>query len=78
MAEKHKNLPPEEAAKFALTFKEFSDKLANRQDEKLKSREAIPARLPDAQLPPKLKFGPGRKRALTGREAADLVRSSDQ
>jgi hypothetical protein len=71
MAEKHKNLPPEEAAKFALTFKEFSDKLANRQDEKLKSREAIPARLPDAQLPPKLKFGPGRKRALTGREAAD-------
>jgi hypothetical protein len=40
MAEKHKNLPPEEAAKFALTFKECSDKLANRQDEKLKSREA--------------------------------------
>jgi hypothetical protein len=71
MAEKHKTLPPEDAAKFALSFKELSDQLAKKQEEKLKSREELPGRLPDPQRPPKLTFGPGRKRALTGREVAD-------
>jgi hypothetical protein len=71
MAEKHKNLPPEDAAKFAFAFKEVSNTLAARQDQKLKGKEAFPPRLPEPQIQPKLKFGPGRKRALTGREIAD-------
>jgi hypothetical protein len=48
-----------------------SDQLAKKQEEKLKSREELPGRLPDPQRSPKLTFGPGRKRALTGREVAD-------
>jgi hypothetical protein len=71
MAEKHKNLPPGEAAKFAIAFKEINDTLANRQYEKLKGKEVLPSRLPDKIVQPKLVFGPGRKRALTGREIAD-------
>ena len=71
MAEKHKNLPPEDAVKFAFAFKEVSNTLAARQDQKLKGKEAFPPRLPEPQIQPKLKFGPGRKRALTGREIAD-------
>ena len=71
MAEKHKNLPIKDTTKFALAFKEFSTKLLTRQDEKLKGREALPARFLDPQVQPKLTFLPGRKRALTGREAAE-------
>jgi hypothetical protein len=71
MAKKHKNLPIKDATKFALAFKEFSTKLLTRQDKKLKGREALPARFPDPQVQPKLTFLPGRKRALTGREAAE-------
>ena len=71
MAEKHANLPPGEAAKFAIAFKDINDTLANRQDKKLKGKEVLPSRLPDKIIGPKLIFGPGRKRALTGREIAD-------
>jgi hypothetical protein len=68
----HQNLPPGEAEAFAKAFQTFSKKLAKRQDERLQSLEEMPRRLPDPLVQPKLKFGPGRKRALTGREAADL------
>jgi hypothetical protein len=77
MAEKHKTLPPEDAEHFALAFKELNERLAARQDALLKSKEAIPARLPDALIPPKLTFIPGRKRALTGAELA-LMEEADK
>jgi hypothetical protein len=73
MAEKHGNLPPGEAAKFAIAFKDINDTLANRQDKKLKGKQVLPSRLPDKIIGPKLIFGPGRKRALTGREIADQL-----
>ena len=57
---------------FALTFKKLSDSLANYQDRKLEQLQELPRRLPDAIIQPKVTFVPGRKRALTGREAADL------
>jgi hypothetical protein len=34
--------------------------------------QKLPRRLPDHLVQPKVTFVPGRKRALTGREAADL------
>jgi hypothetical protein len=71
IAEQHKNLPPEDAERFAFAFKELNEKLANRQNEKLKNREEFPAKFPEPQLPAKLTYLPGRKRALTGREVAD-------
>ena len=46
--------------------------MLNHQDQKLERLQAIPRRLPDAIIQPKVTFIPGRKRALTGREAADL------
>ena len=72
MIEKHQNLPPGEKETFALTFKKMSDSLAKNQDQKLERLKAIPRRLPDAIVQPKVTFVPGRKRALTGREAAEL------
>ena len=72
MIEKHQNLPPGEKETFALTFKKMSDSLAKNQDQKLERLTAIPRRLPDAIVQPKVTFVPGRKRALTGREAAEL------
>ena len=72
MIEKHQNLPPGEKETFALTFKKMSDSLAKNQDQKLERLKAIPRRLPDAIIQPKVTFVPGRKRALTGREAAEL------
>jgi hypothetical protein len=77
IAEQHKNLPPEDAERFAFAFKELNEKLANRQNEKLKSREEFPAKFPEPQLPAKLTYLPGRKRALTGREAADQQEADD-
>jgi hypothetical protein len=71
MVEKHKNLPPGEKETFALAFKKLNDNLAQRQDQKLERLQAIPRRLPDAIIQPKVTFIPGRKRALTGREAAE-------
>jgi hypothetical protein len=72
MIEKHQNLPPGEKETFALTFKKMSDSLAKNQDQKLERLKAIPRRLPDAIVQPKVTFVPGRKRALTGREATEL------
>ena len=46
--------------------------LAKNQDQKLERLKAVPRRLPDAIVQPKVTFVPGRKRALTGREAAEL------
>jgi hypothetical protein len=77
IAEQHKNLPPEDAERFAFTFKELNEKLANRQNEKLKSREEIPAKFPEPRLPAKLTYLPGRKRALIGREVADQQEADD-
>jgi hypothetical protein len=71
IVEKHKNLPPGEKETFALAFKKLNDSLASHQDQKLKRLQAIPQRLPDAIIQPKVTFVPGRKRALTGKEAAD-------
>lgn len=72
LVEKHKNLPLEEKETFALAFKKLSDSLANYQDQKLERLQELPRRLPDALIQPKVTFIPGRKRALTGREAADI------
>ena len=72
MVEKHQNLPPGEKETFALAFKKLNDSLANRQDQKLERLQAIPQRLSDTIIQPKVTFVLGRKRALTGREATDL------
>jgi hypothetical protein len=72
MVERHKNLPPGEKEAFALTFKKMGDSLNSRHDERLERLETLPRRLPDPIIQPKVTFVPGRKRALTGREAADL------
>jgi len=72
IVEKHQNLPPGEKEAFALAFKKMSDSLATNQDQKLQRLKAIPRRLPDPIVQPKVTFVPGRKRALTGREAAEL------
>jgi hypothetical protein len=71
IVEKHKNLPPKEKETFALAFKKLNDSLASYQDQKLERLQAIPQRLPNAIIQPKVTFVPKRKRALTGREAAD-------
>jgi hypothetical protein len=46
--------------------------LISRQDEKLDQLQQLPRRLPDAIIQPKLTFGKGRKRALTGAESAAI------
>src|SRR5258708_15847918 len=43
IAKQHKNVPPKDAERFAFAFKELNEKLANRQNEKLKNREEFPA-----------------------------------
>ncbi len=68
---KHKNLPLGEKETFALAFKKLNNNLAQHQDQKLEQLQAIPQRLPNAIIQPKVTFIPGRKRALTGREAAE-------
>jgi hypothetical protein len=42
VAEQHRNLPPEDTAKFALAFKEISETLIELQDQKLKRKEKLP------------------------------------
>jgi hypothetical protein len=71
MADKHQTLPVEERARFALAYQEINNKLVQRQDERLQSRAIIPLQLPPPIIQPKLTFGPGRKRALTGQEIAE-------
>ena len=72
MVEIHKSLPAGEKETFAQAFKKLCDSLAKNQVERLDRLKAIPRRLPDPIRQPKVTFIPGRKRALTGREAADL------
>jgi hypothetical protein len=72
IVERHKNLPSGEKESFALAFKKMCDSLATQHDEKLERLQKLPRRLPDPLVQPKVTFVPGRKRALTGREAADL------
>src|SRR3982074_1974135 len=71
IAEQHKNLPPEDAERFAFAFKELNEKLANRQNEKLKNRGESPTRFPEPQLPAKLTYLPGRKRVLVAKDFAE-------
>jgi hypothetical protein len=72
IVEIHKSLPAGEKETFAQAFKKLCDSLAKNQDERLDRLKAMPRRLPDLIRQPKVTFIPGRKRALTGREAADL------
>jgi hypothetical protein len=65
-------LPPGQAEGFAASFKKGTDKLNLAQDKLTKSRQLMPAQLP---LPLKKvavrEFPTSRKRAMTGREAAE-------
>jgi hypothetical protein len=72
MVERLKNLPPGEKEPFALAFKKMCDSLTSQHDKKLERLETFPRRLPDPLMQPKVSFVPGRKRALTGRESAQL------
>jgi hypothetical protein len=72
MVERHRNLPPGEKEYFSLAFKKMCDSLVTQHDEKLERLQLLPRRLPDSIIQPRVTFVPGRKRALTGREVADL------
>lgn len=68
----HKKLPPEQAPQFAEAVQLLAQSLKSKQEEQNAARATLPSRLPDPQLPSKpLKYMPGRKRALTGMEAAE-------
>jgi hypothetical protein len=49
-----------------------NNSLASYQDHKVERWKTLPQRLPNTIVQPKVTFVPGRKRALTGREAAEL------
>jgi hypothetical protein len=70
MVIRHQNLPPGEKDSFALAFSKMADNFLERYDDRLNRLNEHPRRLPDPLLQPKLTYGPGRKRALTGAEAA--------
>jgi hypothetical protein len=70
MAEYHKSLPAGEGTKFAALIQSINKSIIRRQDEKLFSLNNLPPRLPKPLPTPQLAFGPGKKRALTGREVA--------
>ena len=72
MVERHRNLPPGEKEYFSLAFKKMCDSLVTQHDEKLERLQLLPRRLPDSIIQPRVTFVPGRKRALAGREVADL------
>jgi hypothetical protein len=70
--EKHKSLPAGQAENFASKFKIGTDKLAAAQDRLSASLIALPATLPKPLVEPNVRQFPiGRKRAMTGREAAE-------
>ena len=70
--EKLKNLPAEDANRFALTIVKATDKITAKQDSILKRKESLPPQLPALIVDSDgLTFKRNRKRALTGREAAD-------
>jgi len=70
--EVHKSLPPDRAESFASTFFKGVDKLNVTQGKLAEGRKALPAMLPEALARPNLwAFPTSRKRAVTGREAAE-------
>jgi hypothetical protein len=71
------NLPPGEATKFAAAFERSTAKLNQKQEEIVAKRQILPAHLPKALLQPKLIYGKGRKRALTGLESAELQEAEE-
>jgi hypothetical protein len=69
---KLKNLPAKDANRFALTIVKAADKITAKQDLILKHKENLPPQLPAPIVDSDgLTFKRNRKRALTGREAAD-------
>jgi hypothetical protein len=73
----HTNLPPGEATKFAAAFERSTAKLNQKQEEIVAKRQILPAHLPKALRQPKLIYGKGRKRALTGLESAELQEAEE-
>jgi hypothetical protein len=70
--EKLRSLPAGQAEAFAATFIKDVDKLNVAQDKLTESRQLLPATLPEPLVEPKLRaFPTSRKRAMTGREAAE-------
>jgi hypothetical protein len=72
MVKIHQSLPAGEKETFAQAFKKLCDSLAKNQNKRLDRLKVIPQRLPDLIWQPKVTFILERKRALTGKEAADL------
>jgi hypothetical protein len=69
---KHKALPARQAENFALRFKIGTDKLNVAQDKITASLDALPLLLLKPLVKPNLRHFPlSRKRAMTGREAAE-------
>jgi hypothetical protein len=72
LVQKHKQLSPKDALAYTEAVDLIARNLTIKQNDKLKAPKAVPARLPNLQIPHKdLKFLAGRKRALTGIEAAE-------
>jgi hypothetical protein len=70
--EKHKSLPAGQAETYASRFKIGSEKLNVAQDKLTTSLNALPLTLPKPLIEPNLRqFPSSRKRAMTGREAAE-------
>jgi hypothetical protein len=70
--EKHRPLPASQAETFASSFLQGVSKLNVAQDKLKESRRLLPAALPEPLIEPKLRaFPTSRKRAMTGREAAE-------
>jgi hypothetical protein len=68
----HKSLLAGQAESFATTFLKGVDKLSAAQDKLTKSRQLLPAMLPEALKEPDLPLFLGsRKRAITARESAE-------
>jgi hypothetical protein len=71
-AEKLKSLPPRQAESYAASFKKGTDKLSAMQDKLTESSRLMPAELPSPLKKVALQqFPTSRKRAMTGREAAE-------
>jgi hypothetical protein len=70
--EKHKSLPAGQAETFAPRFEIGTDKLGVAQDKLTASLEALLLTLPEPLVEPNVRqFPTSRKRAMTGREAAE-------